>query len=109
MFLFFKISSKSSDDPKLKKKKATLVLGFLCFKENKIIYFLRLVAKEAGDDDFGDMGCVGTAAAHTHHSEEVKFYSALAEEGEGNLGRKRKKKGVAKTKKKMERFFLYRS
>lgn len=30
---------------------------------------LRLVAEEAGDDDLGDVGGVGTAAGHTHHSE----------------------------------------
>jgi len=27
------------------------------------------VAEEAGDDDFSDVGGVGTAAGHTHHSE----------------------------------------
>jgi len=27
------------------------------------------VAEEAGDDDFGDVRGVGTAAGHTHHSE----------------------------------------
>jgi hypothetical protein len=32
------------------------------------------VAKETGDDDFCDVGSVGApGAAHTHHSEEVKF------------------------------------
>lgn len=53
---------------------------FSCFffdfkKTVKIL--LELVAKEAGDDDFGDMGCVGTTAAHTHHSEEevLTFFS----------------------------------
>lgn len=29
---------------------------------------LRLVAKEAGDDDLRDVRSVGTPAAHTHHS-----------------------------------------
>lgn len=28
------------------------------------------MAKEAGDDDLGDVGGVGTTAGHTHHSEE---------------------------------------
>lgn len=28
------------------------------------------MAKEAGDDDLSDVGSVGTAAGHTHHSEE---------------------------------------
>jgi len=27
------------------------------------------MAEEAGDDDFGDVRGVGTAAGHTHHSE----------------------------------------
>ena len=39
------------------------------------------MAKEAGDDDFCYMGGVGTAAAHTHHSEEVKFFLSF---GKGN-------------------------
>ena len=29
---------------------------------------LKLVAEEAGDDDFGDVRSVGTPTAHTHHS-----------------------------------------
>ena len=57
------------------------------------------MAKEAGDDDFGDMGCVGTAVAHTHHSEEIKFSSALAEEGEGKQARKRKEEENGKVRK----------
>lgn len=26
------------------------------------------MAEEAGDDDFGDMGSMGTPVAHTHHT-----------------------------------------
>lgn len=29
------------------------------------------MAKEAGDDDLGDVGGMGTAAGHAHHSEEI--------------------------------------
>jgi len=36
---------------------------------NSII--LRLVAEEAGDDDGGDVGGVGTAVANTHHSQKM--------------------------------------
>lgn len=30
---------------------------------------LNLVAEEAGDDDLGDVGSMGTPGAHTHHSQ----------------------------------------
>lgn len=37
--------------------------------DNSII--LRLVAKEAGDDDGGDVRGVGTTVANTHHSQKT--------------------------------------
>ena len=34
-------------------------------------FCLNLVAEEAGDDDLGDMGGMGTPGAHTHHSQNT--------------------------------------